>query len=315
MLNPPGVAALQTKIQNVLDEIRILILSAQVLLSFQYYAAFQRGFAELPRALQLAKLGALILSLATLALLLTPVSFHRIVEDGRPTSAMHRFATRMMTPALLPFGVALAIDIFVAAWMTAGRTAAWAFGIGVVAVATFAWWGGEAIARRRHGPSQGRGDHGQEDEETRNRVQQVLTEARVVLPGAQAIFGFGFSAVLSDAFRELPDSSKLAHLTALVFVTLSIVLLIAPAAYHRIVEEGENTEHFVGFAGRLITAAMVPLAIGISLDFFVVTRKIVGSFAAGVTGGVSALAVFFGMWFGYTAAKRLLRDREQRPNP
>ncbi|HWS73326.1 MAG TPA: DUF6328 family protein [Thermoanaerobaculia bacterium] len=314
------MAQLQAKIQNVLDEIRILILSTQVLLSFQYYAAFEHGFLELPRALQLAKLAALILSLLTLALLLTPVSFHRVVEDGYPTRAMYRFATRMLTPALLPFGVALAIDIFVAAWLTSGRAIAWTFGIGIVAFATFSWWGGEAIAKRRHGPA-GHGGGGDEDEsddedehETRHRVQQVLTEARVVLPGAQAIFGFGFSAVLSEAFHSLPESSKIAHLGALVFVTLSIVLLVTPAAYHRIVEEGENTEHFVRFAGKVITAAMVPLALGISLDFFVVTRKILGSFAAGAAGGVATLIVFFGMWFGYTLAKRLLRQREHRPN-
>lgn len=306
------MAALETKIQNVLDEIRILILSAQVLLSFQYYAAFQRGFNDLPRTLQLAKLGALVLSLVALALLLTPVSFHRVVEDGRPTEAMHRFATRLMTPALLPFAFALAVDVFVAAWVTAGRAMAWTSGAGLVALATFAWWGGEAIARRRHGPEHhGPGQRG-DDEETRNRVRQVLTEARVVLPGAQAIFGFGFSAVLSEAFASLPGSSKIAHLTALLFVTLSIVLLIAPAAYHRIVEEGENSEHFVSFAGKVITAAMVPLALGISLDFFVVARKIAGSFAAGAIGGAMTLAVFLGMWFGYTVAKRLLRGREHR---
>lgn len=313
------MAALQARIQDVLDEIRILILSTQVLLSFQYYAAFQHGFAELPRALQLAKLAALILSLLTLALLLTPVSFHRVVEDGYPTPAMHRFATRMLTPALLPFGVALAIDLFVVAWVTSGRTVAWAFGIGIVAFATFSWWGGEMIARRRHGRTghgsgEGGGDDDEDDDdETRSRVQQVLTEARVVLPGAQAIFGFGFSAVLSQVFHELPESSQVAHLVALAFVTLSIILLITPAAYHRIVEEGEHTEHFVRFAGKVITAAMVPLALGISLDFFVVTRKIIGSFAAGAAGGVAALIVFFGMWFGYTVAKRLLRDREHRP--
>lgn len=304
-------AALQSRIQNVLDEIRILVLSTQVLLSFQFYAAFERGFTELPRPLQLAKLAALVLSLLTLALLLTPVSFHRVVEEGHPTRAMHTLATRMLTPALLPFGVALGIDLFVAAWVTSGRTMAWTSGIGLVTFATFAWWGGEAIARQRHGPAHhGRG--GDESEETRHRVEQVLTEARVVLPGAQAIFGFAFSAVLSEAFRSLPESSKLAHLIALVFVTLSIVLLIAPAAYHRIVEEGDNTEHFVRFAGKVITAAMVPLALGIALDFFVVTRKISGSFAAGVVGGALTLAVFFGLWFGYTVAKRLLRDREHR---
>jgi hypothetical protein len=331
------MAALQAKIQNVLDEIRILILSAQVLITFQCYAAFEHGFADLARPLQLAALAGLVLSLLTLALLLTPVSFHRVIEEGRPTNAMHRFATRMMTPALVPFALALAIDLFIAARPTAGRAAAWTFGIGITLAAAFAWWGGELTARRhrtaRHvTESKDNGDGDRDDDrdgdrdddprregsgddpggDTRHRVQQVLTEARVVLPGAQAMFGFGFNAVLSEAFRSLPETSQQAHLAALVFVTLSIILLIAPAAYHRIVEKGENSEHFVGFAGKLVTAAMVPLAIGTSLDFFVVARKIVGSFAIALAGAIAMLLVFYGMWFGYTIAKRLLRDRELR---
>jgi hypothetical protein len=39
---------LQDKIQYVLDESRILILGAQVLVGFHYRAAFERGFQHLP---------------------------------------------------------------------------------------------------------------------------------------------------------------------------------------------------------------------------------------------------------------------------
>ena len=45
-----------------------------------------------------------------------------------------------------------------------------------------------------------------EETELSTRIKQVLTEARVVLPGAQALLGFQFIAVLTDSFARLPKS-------------------------------------------------------------------------------------------------------------
>ncbi len=50
---------LHDKIQYVLDESRILILGAQVLVGFHYRAAFERGFQHLPETSQALLLGAL----------------------------------------------------------------------------------------------------------------------------------------------------------------------------------------------------------------------------------------------------------------
>ena len=36
------------------------------------------------------------------------------------------------------------------------------------------------------------------------KIEQLLTEARVVLPGAQALFGFQLAIVLTRAFERLP---------------------------------------------------------------------------------------------------------------
>ena len=44
-----------------------------------------------------------------------------------------------------------------------------------------------------------------------------------------------------DDFDRLPESSKQVHLISLLATALSTVLLMAPAAYHRIVEKGANT--------------------------------------------------------------------------
>src|SRR5437899_1834769 len=50
-------------------------------------------------------------------------------------------------------------------------------------------------------------------------------------------------------------------------------------AWHRAQhkEQGEETEHFYRFASRVVLAAMMPLAVGIAGDFFVVGSMVTGS--------------------------------------
>jgi Family of unknown function (DUF6328) len=75
----------------------------------------------------------------------------------------------------------------------------------------------------------------------------MLTEARVVLPGAQALFGFQLAIVLTQSFEELPTASMIMHATSLFLVAFAVVLLMAPAAYHRIVYAGEARRTLTGW--------------------------------------------------------------------
>ena len=134
----------------------------------------------------------------------------------------------------------------------------------------------------------------------KDKIKHVLTEARMVLPGAQALLGFQFAIFLMETFDKIPDSSKYIHLTSLVFTALCIILLMTPAAYHRIVEEGENTESFYQLASRMVLAAMVPLALGLSGDFYIVIRQVTSSIYLGIAGASSLLIFFYGLWFGFT---------------
>ena len=142
-----------------------------------------------------------------------------------------------------------------------------------------------------------------------DKIRHVLTEARVVLPGAQALLGFQFVTVLTDAFDKLEPSSRYLHLAALGCVALSVVLLLAPATYHRIVERGEETEHFHRFASAMVLAAVVPLALGITGDLFVVARRITHHVTLATVLAGASLALMFGLWFGFTGVLRLRQAR------
>jgi len=148
--------------------------------------------------------------------------------------------------------------------------------------------------------------------EVKDKIRHVLTEARVILPGAQALLGFQFATMLMKAFDELPGSSKVVHLVALALVALSVVLLLAPAAYHRIVEGGEETEHFHRFASLMVMAATVPLALGLAGDLYVVVLKVLGSMPWAVASAVACLTCCFGLWFGVSLVARARKSSRAR---
>ena len=101
------------------------------------------------------------------------------------------------------------------------------------------------------------------------------------------------------------------HLVSLACVALSILLLITPAAYHRIVEQGEETAHFHKVASGFLVAATVPLALGLSGDAFVVVRKVLGSTTAGLVAGGVNLVLCSALWFGLPLVARGRRKEER----
>jgi hypothetical protein len=132
----------------------------------------------------------------------------------------------------------------------------------------------------------------------KDKIDHVLAEARMILPGAQAFFGFQFSICLTDAFAKLDTAAKDVHFASLALMCVCIVLLMTPPSYHRIVENGECTDGFHAFASRFVLAAMVFLALSTSTDVYVLFFKVTESakLAGWTAGGV--LFLFAAGWFG-----------------
>jgi len=89
------------------------------------------------------------------------------------------------------------------------------------------------------------------------------------------------------------------HAASLLLVALAVMMLMAPAPYHRIVYAGEDTEDMYRVSSALVTGATLPLGLGLAGDVYVVIAKISGSFAIGsLTGGV-AFVFLIGLWYLY----------------
>src|SRR6202790_4715841 len=201
--------------------------------------------------------------LFTLALLLSPAAFHQIAERGEDSLRLHGFATRVMEAALLPFALGLGANVYIPADAINGGATGLGFGLSA-AVLGFLFWYGPVVLRGTHEgqPTGGNSmrqlkkDEGTGHTPVHDKIRQVLTEARVIIPGNQALLGFQFAVVLQRGFGEPAPWLQWVHLGSLSLLAVSTVLLLTPAAYHRIVEHGEDTEGFCRIANVLVVSSM-----------------------------------------------------------
>jgi hypothetical protein len=135
-----------------------------------------------------------------------------------------------------------------------------------------------------------------EDPGLHQKIDAMLTEARVILPGAQALLGFQLAIVLTNAFEKLEPALKSLHGFALLLVCLSVLLLMAPAAYHRIVYAGEDSAQFHKIGSWLVTLSTLPLALGLAADVFVVGTKIWDSTGAAFLAAMFSLIFLIAAW-------------------
>lgn len=287
------------KVESALSGVRSLVLGVQILLGFQYRAAFEPRFRALPPTMQDLAIAATVLLVVSMACMIAPSSYHRIAESGHAKVRMHSYTKAMATGALAPFALALGLNVVVALIDQLGLRWAGALGA-VVALASALCWFGPALARH--------GDPPQEKDEmtqTKDRITELLTESRIILPGVQALLGFQFASYLMQSFEKLPPSAKAVNTASLFLLVVSMILLMTPAPYHRLAEHGENTESFERAAEKLILASLLPLALGVAGDVYVVVAAILGS--VGIAAAVAA-ACGVGMvalWFGLPLAARL----------
>jgi hypothetical protein len=294
------VAELSQKVKNTLDEARILVLGTQVLLGFQYRAFMEPGYERLPAHTQRLEMVGLFLLLASLGFLLAPAARHRLVERGADSTRLIRFTTLSLRCALVPFATAVAADLFSAGEHLGGLRLGVAAGTCAFAVTLGLWYALPFSLRSPpHSVEERMSEPGLEQ-----RIQQVLTEARVVLPGAQAMLGFQLAMMLMDAFEKLSPAARGLHFASLCFVALATALLMAPPAFHRIAERGDETARLERFAGAMNLAALATLAAGLSLDLAVVSERAFGSLLVGLVLAAVCFAALIGGWFGVSLALR-----------
>lgn len=266
------------RVEYALQEARILVIGSQLLIGLLFRSTFETGFERLPHVTQVLLLSSLGLMLVALAVLQTSAAFHRIAERGEDTERLRKLVGSLLRTVLVCFALGLGITGFAAGEKILGRSGGLLTGLLATLVAVFLWYGWPEAHRKRIVLGIGEKEMEREEEQDqgtplKEKIKHVLTETRVVLPGAQALLGFQFVSMLTDAFEKLPASSKYIHLASLLLVGLSTILL------------------------------MIPLPLGVVGDFYVVALKVTKSGALAGTVAIVLLALFYGLWFAFPLSK------------
>lgn len=127
-------------------------------------------------------------------------------------------------------------------------------------------------------------------------MRDIIEEARVILPGLQAVFGFQTIAVFNERFEDLAGYAKVCHLVGLMLLVISMAMLMTPAVYYR-TQHGVPTSHMVRVSRKNIRGALIPLALGLSLDMLTVMSLATDSLLLGVCAALVSLMMFVGLWY------------------
>ena len=126
----------------------------------------------------------------------------------------------------------------------------------------------------------------------------VLEEARMVIPGIQALFGFQLIAVFNSTFDDkLGSFHKILHFGAILLTVIAMTFLMGPATYHRSAEPRQVSRRFATLAGYFVEIGMFFLSVSISLDVFLVGQIILEQMTISITIAIAVFFLFSFLWF------------------
>ncbi|MGE3624099.1 MAG: DUF6328 family protein [Bdellovibrionales bacterium] len=293
--------ALSQKIHAALDDTRIFMLGAQILYGFQLMSVFSERFEGLPRHARYLDGVALLFMIAAIMLLIMPQLYHWIADRGASTRTMLALLSRMGNISLVPFTLSFGIILGIMMEHIVGELIGFSIAAAMTIIAACCWFGIPYALKQTTGGEDNSMKHlpMTAHPPLQEKITHLLTESRVILPGIQATLGFQLSIILTSAFERLPESSQLIHLASLCAVVLATILLMTPAAYHRVAHGGEDSEDMLRTGSRLLIASTLPLALGLCGDIYVVAEKITASPIAGIATASSAFAIILSFWYFY----------------
>jgi hypothetical protein len=136
----------------------------------------------------------------------------------------------------------------------------------------------------------------EKNEDLSDALSHLLEECRMVLPGIQALFGFQLIAFFNQRFETLAATEKWLHLVATFLIAMSAGLVMTPAALHR-QRSSSISWRLVTLSTRLLLGSMTFLAVGVTLDFFIIAAMVVEKCTvSAATAGLLFVILIF-LWF------------------
>ncbi|MGV7211282.1 DUF6328 family protein [Oxalobacteraceae bacterium A2-2] len=124
----------------------------------------------------------------------------------------------------------------------------------------------------------------------------MLSEMRILLPGAQMLSAFLIILPFNAGFSKIVHAEKLMFLATFFLSLTSLVLLAAPAVQHRMLRPLKDRERFKRIASRQILAGAIALAIALVLGTDLVLSEVFGATVGFIAAAIMAVLVSVAWW-------------------
>jgi hypothetical protein len=141
-----------------------------------------------------------------------------------------------------------------------------------------------------------------EQRDDRNLVD-LLQELRVATLGVQVLFGFLLGLPFTTRFDRLEAWQRWLYLGVVMLSSVSVILLVAPVAYHRLLFRRHQLTYLVDVASALAIGGLIAVSLAVSAAVLLVTSYVEPGVPAAVAVAVIA-GLFTVLWFLLPLARR-----------
>ena len=125
---------------------------------------------------------------------------------------------------------------------------------------------------------------------------ELLEELRSLIPGAEVLFGFLLAIRFTGQFADLTDTQRYVYFGTLVSTAVALVMLLAPAAFHRIRFREGDKEVMLRKGNREAIAGTVAIALAFTGVLFLVT-DLVFSIPVAIAAAIAFFALTAWRWW------------------
>ncbi|HVK20183.1 MAG TPA: DUF6328 family protein [Actinokineospora sp.] len=141
------------------------------------------------------------------------------------------------------------------------------------------------------------------DDRLERNVNELLQELRVAQAGVQILFGFLLAVTFTEPYERATDFQHGVHVTTVLLAVVSVALLTAPAAWHRVLFHQRERARIVAAANVFALLGLVSLALAMTGTVLLLTDVTMGQPASAAITAVAA-AGFTVLWFVLPARHR-----------
>lgn len=142
-----------------------------------------------------------------------------------------------------------------------------------------------------------------EGEQLARNLNELLQEVRVAQAGVQILVGFLLSIAFTERYAQAGAFIKTTHLLTVLFAVTAVALLIAPAAWHRMLFRQGLRAQVIRISDRFAIAGLASLAFAMSGTAMLLAEVAFGGWLPALVGVLVGLG-FAAIWFIFPARAR-----------